>query len=192
MLPLTPRTLQNGLPFVPARWYRKNRTKPVRLLVIHTAECGKTTKAAEHIMSYNQRRDTKVSCHEAVDADSVIAGVRPWDTAWTQGVVNDYAYSWELAGRAGQSKADWADDYNVKMLALLARRVAMVAVCYDIPIKKLTPAAVKRGDAGICGHWDITRGFEVRGGHWDPGPSFPWKTFIADVKKQAESIRAGL
>lgn len=174
-----------------ARWYRKKRTQQVRLLVIHTAECGKTSKAAENIMAYNQRRDTKVSCHEAVDNNSAVAGVRPWDVAWTQGVVNDVAYSYELAGRAKQTKAEWEDEYNTKMLAILARRVALAAVCYDIPVRKLSPAAVKRGDAGICGHWDITKAYEVKGGHWDPGANFPWKRFIAQVKEQVQVIKAG-
>lgn len=187
---VTEQNLQNGLPFIEAKHYKKGRTRRVRVLVIHTAECGENPTAAEGILGYNTRRSDKVSCHEAVDNNSVVAGVRPWDTAWTTGPINDYAYSWELAGRARQTRAEWADAYSSAQLKLLARRVALAAVCWNIPIRKLTPAQLKAGEAGICGHHDQTVAWNVKGGHWDPGPNFPWAHLLDLVRAEIVKLNA--
>ena len=109
MAKLTEQNLQDGLPFVEAKNYRKGRRAKVRVLVIHTAETPENGNMAESIQSYCARREDKVSCHEAVDNNSVVAGVRPYDTAYTTGSIKDYSYSWELAGLASQSKEQWAD-----------------------------------------------------------------------------------
>jgi hypothetical protein len=74
---ITEQNLQAGLPFVEAKHYRKGRRAKVRVLVIHTAETPENNKMAESIQAYCSRREDKVSCHEAIDNDSVVAGVRP-------------------------------------------------------------------------------------------------------------------
>ena len=61
MAKLTEKNLQDGLPFVEARHYRKGRRAKVRVLVIHTAETPEHNKAAESIQSYCTRREKKVS-----------------------------------------------------------------------------------------------------------------------------------
>jgi N-acetyl-anhydromuramyl-L-alanine amidase AmpD len=186
---ITPKNLQKGLPFMENLHYRKGRLDKVRILVIHTAETPKKAGMARSIMSYNQRRKDKVSCHEAVDNKEVIAGVRPYDTSWTTGVINSYSYSYELAGRASQTKKEWADEFNTAMLGLLAKRVAEAAVCWDIPVRKIGPLGLKMKKAGICGHVDATLAFQP-GGHTDPGKSFPWKKFIKMVQAEVDAIRA--
>jgi N-acetyl-anhydromuramyl-L-alanine amidase AmpD len=190
MYKITPRNLQDFIPFMEAKHYRKGRRSKVRVLVIHTAETPEHSKAAESIQSYCQRRETKVSCHEAIDNDSVVAGVRPFDTAWTTGSINDFSYSYELAGRARQTKKEWADEFSTAMLAKAAHRVAAAAICYNIPVVKLTPAELKAGKSGICGHVDQTVAYEVKGGHWDPGPNFPWKKFLKMVTAEVEAMKA--
>jgi N-acetyl-anhydromuramyl-L-alanine amidase AmpD len=188
MAKLTEQNLQDGLPFVEAKNYRKGRRAKVRVLVIHTAETPENGNMAESIQSYCARREDKVSCHEAADNNSVVAGVRPFDTAYTTGSINDYSYSWELAGRASQSKADWADEFSTAMLKLVAKRVAKAAVLWKIPVVKLSPAELKAGRSGICGHIDHTVAYEIKGGHWDPGPNFPWLQFLEMVKAEVAAL----
>ena len=181
---ITEHNLQDGLPFMEAKHYRKGRRAKVRVLVIHTAETPETGNMAESIQSYCQRREDNVSCHEAVDNNSVVAGVRPYDTAWTTGSINDYAYSYELAGRASQTKADWADAFSTAMMQLAAKRVAKAAILWKIPVLKLSPAELKAGRTGICGHVDQTVAYQVKGGHTDPGVNFPWLLFLDLVKAE--------
>lgn len=190
MCKITPKNLQDSLPFMEAKHYRKGRRERVRVLVIHTAETPENNKMAESIQSYCQRRETKVSCHEAIDNDSVVAGVRPFDTAWTTGSINNFAYSYELAGRAAQTKEQWADAFSTAMLAKAAHRVACAVICYGIPVVKLTPAELKAGKSGICGHVDQTIAYQVKGGHTDPGKNFPWKKFLAMVTAEVEAMKA--
>ena len=185
---ITEQNLQAGLPFVEAKHYRKGRRAKVRVLVIHTAETPENSKMAESIQAYCSRRADSVSCHEAIDNDSVVAGVRPYDTAWTTGSINDYAYSYELAGRASQSKADWADAFSTAMLQLAAKRVAKAAILWKIPVLKLSPAELKAGRTGICGHVDQTVAYQVKGGHTDPGPNFPWILFLDLVKAEVSAL----
>jgi len=185
---ITEQNLQAGLPFVEAKHYRKGRRAKVRVLVIHTAETPENNKMAESIQAYCSRREDKVSCHEAIDNDSVVAGVRPYDTAWTTGSINDYAYSYELAGRARQTKAEWADEFSTAMLKLAAKRVAKAAVLWKIPVVKLSPAELKAGRTGICGHVDQTVAYQVKGGHTDPGPNFPWLLFLDLVKAEVAAL----
>ena len=188
MAKITEQNLQDGIPFMEAKWYRKGRHSKVRVLVIHTAETPENNKMAESIQSYCQRREDKVSCHEAIDNDSVVAGVRPYDTAWTTGSINDFAYSYELAGRAAQTKEQWEDKFSTDMLKLAAKRVAMAAVLWKIPIVKLSPAELKAGRTGICGHVDQTVAYEIYGGHTDPGPNFPWIKFLDMVKAEVAAL----
>jgi N-acetyl-anhydromuramyl-L-alanine amidase AmpD len=189
MAKVTPKNLQDGLAFMEAKHYRKGRLDKVRVLVIHTAETPESANMANSILSYCQRRTDKVSCHEAIDNRRAIAGVRPYDTAWTTGTINSYAYSYELAGRARQTREQWADAYSTKMLEIAAKRVALAAKCWDIPVRKLSPAELKAGKAGICGHVDATYAYQP-GGHTDPGPHFPWKKFIKMVQAELDKLNA--
>lgn len=189
MAKITPNNLQNGLEFMENTWYRKGRTAKVRILVIHTAETPKKAGMARSIQSYNQRRKDKVSCHEAIDNKEAIAGVRPFDTAWTTGTINPYSYSYELSGRARQTAAEWADDFNDAMLAIAAKRVAKAAVCWNIPVRKVGKVGLKLGRSGICGHLDATLAFQP-GGHSDPGLNFPWKRFLQMVQAEVDALKA--
>ena len=76
------------------------------------------------------------------------------------------------------------------MLLRAAKHAARAAACWNIPIRKLTPAELKAGKAGFCGHIDQTTAWEVKGGHWDPGPNFPWKQFLGMVQEEFDKIKA--
>jgi len=86
----------------------------------------------------------------------------------------------ELAGYAKQTAAEWADPYSTAMLERAAQQCAEWVRKYGIPIRHLTVAELKAGRMGFVAHDDVSKAFK-RSTHWDPGPNFPWASFLARV-----------
>lgn len=158
----------------PATWRLGKPLRPVRLIVLHSAECGEVATAAEALASWasGTNHPNGASWHFAVDCDSITQSVEMNDIAWHAGTVNGYSIGIEQAGRAAQTKEQWNDDFSSSMLANTAKLVAVIAGLYDLPIEHCTelnsPTAT-----GICTHADVTKAFAVKNGHWDPGPNYP-------------------
>lgn len=154
--------------------------RKVTLIVIHTAECSETPKAAENVAAFFAGPQApQASAHYTVDCDSIVQSVLETDTAWHAGPVNGYSIGIEHAGRAGQSAQDWSDQYSESMLVLSAELVAGICKRYNIPVQRLTAKDLAGGARlGICGHVDVTQGLQGGKGHWDPGPFFPWAHFL--------------
>lgn len=179
------------LPFVQARYYSKGRSLPILAIVIHTAECLETPSAAENVAAYFAGPNApKASAHYCVDCDSVVQCVRDDDTAWHAGPVNGWTIGIELAGKAGQGDAGWQDEFSQRTLSNAAELVAVLCTDNGIPIVRLTPEQVKARELGMFGHHDVTVAYGHKGGHWDPGPTFPWQAFI-DLAKAYQSILQG-
>jgi len=62
------------------------------------------------------------------------------------------------------------------MLQNCAQWIAEEAKAFNIPLRKLSSSEAQSGAAGVCGHVDLGAS---GGGHWDPGPSFPWAQVMA-------------
>lgn len=171
-----------ALPFVQARYYGKGRSLPVLAIGLHTAECQETPTAAENVANYFtlEQVDPKrrASAHYCVDCDSVVQCVRDDDVAWHAGPVNGWTIGVELAGGAGQGAAGWADEFSQRVLSNAAELVAVLCIEHGIPVTRLTPEQVKGREMGIFGHHDVTVAYGHKGGHWDPGPTFPWHQFL--------------
>lgn len=195
--PLSTRLLSHGslvLPVEfklshPSMWGRSTVTpREVRLLVLHTAECGETSKAAENLASWGTSKDRpKASWHFAVDNDSITQSVELESVAWHAGVVNGYSIGIEQAGRAAQDTSGWSDTYSVKMLENTAKLLAVLAGQYDIPLDLVTEqlATVK----GVTTHAAITKHFKVKGGHTDPGKYYPIDLVLAQSRRfQLEAV----
>lgn len=166
-----------------ARNYTRGRSGPVLAIVIHTAECGETDSAAENVAAYFAGPNApKASAHYCIDNDSVVASVPEADTAWHAGPVNGWTIGIELAGRAGQGEAGWADVYSMAVLDRAARAVAGICRRHDIPIERPRVEDIPNKAPGIFGHHDVTLAYGHKGGHYDPGPSFPWQTFLEMVR----------
>lgn len=169
---------------------------PVRTLdtiggiVIHTAECGEVATAAESLgdwVSGPQRPEA--SWHCAVDCDSIVQSV-PFDrTAWHAGGVNRWTIGIELAGKAGQKPEQWQDEYSEAVLRNAAALCAVLCDVYGLPITRATSLDIREAQrlntganpaykVGLFGHIDVTEALAVKGGHWDPGPHFPWTKFL--------------
>lgn len=172
-----------GVSFVRAKNFTAGRRKPIRLLVVHTAECGEVPNAAENLAAWCAGANApRASWHYAVDSNSAMQSVRDADTAWHAPGVNSESIGVEHAGRAAQDEAGWSDAYSVALLERSARLVASVCRRHEIPIRKLTPTEVRDGERGICGHVDVTRAFPAQGSHTDPGPAFPWQRYLDLVR----------
>ena len=54
------------------------------------------------------------------------------------------------------------------------------ALAYVLPLAALALEA-HRMERIRCGHNDITAAKKIANGHTDPGPNYPWATYIAQV-----------
>ena len=102
--------------------------------------------------------------------------MRRGDKAWTQGNANPYSVAVELCAFASWDGPTWAR--HPVMLENCAAWIAEEAAHYGIPLVRLTAAEAQSGHRGVCGHNELGA---AGGGHWDPGPAFPW----ADVLRMA-------
>lgn len=171
---------------IPAKNFSKANRTAIDLVVIHTAECGETSKAAENVAGYFAGSHApQASAHYTVDNDSITQSVLEKDIAWHAGPVNGISIGVEHAGYAKQTAAEWNDDYSRAMLARSAELVGDICRRYSIPIRWLTAEDLARGERrGICGHVDVTKGLKS-GTHWDPGPNFPVDSYLAMVAGHA-------
>lgn len=147
----------------------------MRLVIVHTAEGALTYQA---LAAYFASSSAGVSSHVGIDDTPGKIGemVKRPDKAWTAGDANPYSVNAELCGFAGWGPADW--ERHSTMLDNTARWIAEECRHYGLPIVKLGPSEATHGGRGVCGHVDVSG----PGGHWDPGPEFPWGAVIAAAK----------
>lgn len=167
----------------------KRRTP--NLIVIHTAECIESNgEAAENLALWIAGKTSYVapnaSWHYAVDKNSVVQSVRDTDVAWHASQANTLSIGIEQAGFARQSATEWNDPDSQAILFRSSRLVAALCVRWQIPIRQLSPAQVKAGASGICGHVDVNAAYGNRNGHTDPGPFFPWATYLSLCAEHAD------
>jgi N-acetyl-anhydromuramyl-L-alanine amidase AmpD len=169
-------------PFVQARNYTKAGRKHVDLVVLHTMEATEKPNTAESVAAWFAGTSTpKASAHYCVDSDSVVQCVRDEDVAWHAPGANHNGIGIEHAGYAKQTADDWGDEYSMRMLRLSAKLCAEVCRKWQIPVRRVVQTEVKTGVRGICGHADVSKAFG-KSTHWDPGPSFPWETYLTLVE----------
>lgn len=150
-----------------------SRGSGVRLIVVHTAEGALTYQS---LGSFFANPNSGVSSHTGIDDTPGTIGeyVRRENKAWTQGNANPYSVATELCAFAAWSPAQWAQ--HQVMLENCALWIAEEAAHFKIPLRRLSAAEAQGGAAGVCGHNELGA---AGGGHWDPGPSFPWDQVMA-------------
>jgi hypothetical protein len=168
-----------------------------RLIVIHTAEGSRTV---ESLYTYFNG-GVAASSHAGADGHKLTS---PWvpdeRAAWTLLNGNPYSFNLELCGFAGWSREKWLSEgwvsnpqgtgsvYSPRQMIRHAaqwvvqkRDAARRLWGIEIPLnRKLSPAEVGRGAAGLCGHSDYTYG-TGDGDHTDPGSNFPWDVLLQDI-----------
>lgn len=178
-------------PYVgPAKWKGAANNKPIKRIVIHCtagSEPG-VEGAARNTVAYAKRTDRPSSFHYVRDAkvclqyvyDSVVAFHAP---------PNQHSIGYELCcSLANKGKGHWDQADHKAMLRGAAKDVARLCLAYGVPIRKIGPATLKAGGEGICGHDDV-RDAWGQTDHWDPGPYFPWNTFIKMVQDEAKALQ---
>lgn len=180
-----------AIQMIQATNYRRGRSRKVRLAVIHTMEVKETSGAAEWCAGYFRgSKAPKASAHYYVDADSTIQGVFERDTAFAAPGANADGIQIEHAGYAKQTAGDWADAYSLAMLRdQSAPLMAGICARHGIPIRHLTDAQLRAGEAGLIGHVQASRVYKLSS-HWDPGTSFPWDEYLTWVRNAAANRNA--
>lgn len=170
-----------------AKHYTKGpRKHPIDLIVMHTMESQEKIGTAKRVaLWFAGKTAPDASAHITVDNKEIVSVVDEQDIAWhaANSDINGRSLGVELAGKASQTKQEWADPFSKAMLDLAAKQVAAWCKKYNIPVVKVEPAQLAKGGKGICGHVDVTKAYKVVGGHTDPGANFPWDFFISLVKK---------
>lgn len=146
----------------------------VRLVVIHTAEGART---AADLGNYFSRPSVQASSHVGIDNNRVEQYVDYSRYSWTLLNGNPISDNAELCGFARWSRDEWFA--NQGMLDRAAAWIRERCKARGIPIRKLTPAEVDAGHAGVIGHIDWSQSGVGQGDHWDPGYNFPWGYVIA-------------
>lgn len=170
--------------FVQAKYYTEGRhgRRPL-WIVVHTTEGGEGPTSAEDVAAWFARGERRSSAHFCVDPNSVVCCVQSVDTAWHvpgrfRGVsVNTLSIGLEHCATARQTVAQWADEASTQELQRGADLAAILCRKWGIPIVRLRRDELRRGLPGITGHHDMSEAFHP-GGHWDPGPNFPWQRYL--------------
>ena len=172
---------------LPNKYYQANR-KNVLWCVMHDMEAAEGMRTAENVARYFAMPTTRTSAHYCADGDSIVPGVPEEHVAWCAKKGNRYGVHYELAGYAKQTREQWLDAYSRRMFQIVAPHVAETCKRWHIPMVKIGPDEVARNEPGICGHYDISKGKKVAGGHYDPGKNFPWDHFIELVNLAAPNV----
>lgn len=173
-----------AMPFVQARNYTPSAGRKVDLVVLHSMESAEKPDTAEGVAAwFAGPKSPEASAHYCVDADSVVQCVLERDVAWAAPGSNHNGVHIEMAGRAAQTAAEWADTYSAAVVARAARLVREVCLRHGVPFEALTHDALLVGRRGITTHASVSKAFR-RSTHWDPGPSFP-------LARLVELARAG-
>lgn len=157
-------------------------------LGIHSTEGGGT---AANVGRYFQNDALDAATTGVFGDNDAVGCVEYGMTAYHSGHGDPWNYrieGYEHVAFAAWSTEEWMK--HGKMLDRSARHMAKRAVALGIPIRKIDGTQLRRavlsGDpsqGGFCGHKDISDATD--GGHWDPGPGFPWEFYLKLVKSYA-------
>lgn len=170
----------------------KTRELPATVFTIHTTEGAERAGSAAGACSWFDNPESMGNANDVADADGVIEFAPTSKLTWHAGGINAVSISLEICGKAGQSMADWRDDWSTKALTNAAKRAAAKCIETGIEVRKLTDDEIRACKAGatdvtgFAGHVDVNRALGVKGGHYDPGPLFPWQDFLLAVRGYIE------
>jgi len=174
-------------PFIQARNYTPARRDAADVIVIHTMEAGEKPGTARAVAAWFAGATApRASAHFCIDNHEVIQCVDLADVAWHAPGANRVGIGLEHAGFAKQSVADWSDEYSRATLERSAFLVAELCRLFRIPVVKLSATDLRSGARGVCGHVDVSKAFKGSD-HYDPGPNFPWASYLARVVELVRS-----
>ena len=144
------------------------RRVPAAIMVLHTTQGHNRPGVSDLTGLAEFFKRVEADSTFGVDQEGNRIRMRPdADRPWTQGKDNDRALSIEQVGFAESTKRYWIRDYHNGL-----RTVAEILA--DWSIKHKIPLRLSKW-VGVCGHVHISG----PGGHWDPGPNYPYQYVIA-------------
>ena len=163
--------------WIPSPNYSSRGGSGIRIVCVHTAEGARSFR---DLGGFFASSSAGVSSHVGIDDEKGTIGeyVRRDNKAWTQSNFNPQAVSVELCAApiasnyacgANWDSAEW--NRHDGMLQNVADWIREECQHYGLPIEKLSANEAQGSGRGVCGHVDLGAG---GGGHWDPGPNFPW------------------
>lgn len=173
-----------------AAYYRGAMQTPIKWIVIHTAEGPVGPGAARQLAKWSAtQRKYQTSWHYAVDNKDITCCLSE-DLAGQHtatGRVDNQAIAIEVCLKVA---GDWTSQTYLETVALAARLTADRCKALNIPPKVLTLEELKAGQAGIISHNLVRLTGWSKTTHTDPGPNFPWTSFISQVQAALTSPTA--
>lgn len=186
---------------IPSPNRHTGRLRPVRVVVLHTAQVPCKPGRAEGVLRYLAKPAVRASAHYCTDPDNTVAGVDEADTAWATPSVNADGIQIEQAGYAefgsgavidpdnvaarqayGTRWPGWDTDEPQRMLRTqVIPLVADICRRHAVPAVLLEPADLLAGRSGITDHHRCSVAYG--GDHWDCGGAYPLAGVIDDVRR---------
>lgn len=131
-----------------------------RRIVLHTTE---GILHARDLPGFFRR--VQADSHLGIDRDaSCVKMISFNQKSWAQAAYNPGSLSIEQCGFASWQTKTWVKDFH-NGLYRVAQAIAHWSLAYGIPIRRSV-------SHGVCSHKDLGA---LGGGHWDPGPGYPWR-----------------
>lgn len=172
----------NGKFYYPSRKTCQHGVAPAQLphlAVVHTAESlpdfTLPDTSGESLAKYASSTTRPVSWHATVDSDGPIPMLPDTYVAFHVIGYNSCAVGMEIATKA----SGWAvsdPTWQARIIDQSANQIAWWCKTHKLPAKRLTRAEADAGGRGIIDHARLDPERRT-----DPGPAFPWESFIAQV-----------
>jgi N-acetyl-anhydromuramyl-L-alanine amidase AmpD len=183
-----------AIPYLEAtNWSRNVGPQPKHLIVLHCMEWPETSTGAEWCAGFFAGRQgpaPQTSANYCIDDDTIVCSVPPDRIAWHAPGANKHGIGLEHSGFARQSRAQWLDDYSLRMLMLSAELTAWLCRRFEIPLQFVLGDHLRHGGRGITTHAEVTRAWPDKGSHTDPGPFFPIGEYLRFVVEATARQRA--
>lgn len=169
----------------------RRRAADIQFVIIHDEEAPNARGAAQWFTN----PASGASTHLTLDDDECYRCLDDLDIPWGAPPLNKSGFHIEQAGYASWSKLTWLK--HLRTIRRCAYKTALHCKKYGIPVRWLDPTQLRtvgvapgKGKGGITSHWNVTRAFNdpAAAGHSDPGPNYPYSTFMWWVRWYARRI----
>ncbi len=147
------------------------RTKEIRWIVLHSTEGGTAASVARYFQSDSAGGSTHIVVDDKECQRCLLNSAVPWGASGA----NTQGFHIEQCGYARWSLVIWKS--HIATLRRAAYKTAFHCYAFDIPIVFRFAADLKAGRPGITTHKECSKAFG--GTHWDPGPFWPRRLFMA-------------
>lgn len=186
-------------PNPPAIWARDENVGGPQddptLIVMHATVSSDNAGTARNIAQRWHDVVTQTSAHYLRDAKECIQAVGDHRVAYHCGY-NIGSVAYEMCDEQTGPASRWTDADSTAIIDGSARDVARLGLAYGIPLRRLTNDQLRYWAAngkqakhgGIVSHEQMSVVFR-KSTHTDPR-DFPWTSFMAKVKKEADALTA--